>query len=86
MHYTAFTSDDPIQHLSRALSELQRIGFLMREVTVTSGGASAIVDTDQNSPANIRILYKIAGTSQPETYAKRLAGLHGVHHVESGAA
>lgn len=75
MHFAQFQSTSPIDHVSRMLCQLDRMGFLFDSMSVR---------TIDNETCEIRVVYDPAGHSAEETFTHRVAQLHGIRFFQHG--
>lgn len=69
MHALRFTSDNPLDHLPRALDQLRRMGFSLHR---------AAVETDAAGCASVRLLFTCETQGVADTFRHRVGGLMGV--------
>lgn len=76
MHFAAFKTDAPLNHLARALDELARAGFSLGAVNVAAGSSSA----------DVRIDFSGTGSVPAETYVARLEKMPGVFAISGSSS
>jgi acetolactate synthase regulatory subunit len=76
MQRVDFSTEDPVQHLLRALDELRRMGFALTALSVAADEAGA----------DIRIAFACPDPALAENYRARLARMCGVRAVRAELA
>ncbi len=70
MHALRFTSDNPLDHLPRALDQLRRMGFSIHRAALEEAAAAG--------EASVRLIFSCDSTGAAETFRHRVEGLMGV--------
>lgn len=72
MHALRFRSDNPLDHLPRALDQLRRMGLELHRATIEGGGGDG---------ARIRVLFSAEREGAAQTYGHRMGGLVGISEL-----
>ena len=87
MQFISFTTAMPLDHLSKGLDELRRIGFGLCSVSVNAQDPAGSIQTScPQSLTDVRIDYSPRGAASPETLLQRIARMPGILDLRSGAA
>jgi len=80
-----FLSKTPLCHLIRALGELERAGFDLRDLLVTQQADGHGDPGPESETAYVQIGFTACGHMRPETYLARLAAMPGVFAVTAAS-
>lgn len=75
MRFAQFQSNSPVDHVSRTLGQLDRMGFALNSVRVSPSGAGL---------SEVRILFQPAGLLSAQLFADRVAQLRGIRGFRHG--
>lgn len=87
MHFIRFTSAIPLDHLTRGLDELRRIGFDLCAVSVSAPDqVASIKAANAETRADIRIDFRPEGAMAPQTLLDRMSRIPGICDLQGGPA
>lgn len=75
MRFAQFQSNNPVDHVSRVLGQLERMGFALR---------SMAVERDNSNLSKVKIVFEPAGPLPVEVFADRITKLRGVSAFDHG--
>lgn len=75
MRFAQFQSNSPVDHLSRMLGQLDRMGFALDSICVSPSGAGL---------SDVRIVFQPKGLLSAQVFADRVALLRGVQGFKQG--
>lgn len=75
MRFAQFQSNSPVDHVSRMLGQLDRVGFALDSVCVSPNGAGS---------SEVRIVFRPTGLISAQAFADRIAQWHGIYGFQHG--